>query len=148
VIVAGKLYADPQPVKAQVLPIVGSSVITFLHAQTRDTLVKLYMQSMLTGMNYHLAAIPSDFSAPTSPTDFDPVGMTKMFEEGRRQSLAGTAWRNMPPGIGEREELLQRTGTSLTVLPHSGSRSPTLNSGRQTLKAAQVFPPPSGSLTK
>jgi len=116
VIVAGKLYADPYPVRSQVLPIVGSSVTTFLHAQTRDTLVKLYMQSMLTGMRYHLAAVPSDFVGLSSPIDFTPSGMTKLFEEGRKQSLDGTVWRNVPPGIGEREELLQRSGTSLTLL--------------------------------
>ena len=125
IIVAGKLYADPHPVRAQVLPIIGSSVTTFLHAQTRDTLVKLYMQTMLTGMKYHLAAIPSDFPAPLSPTDFNTVEMTKMFEEGRRQSLAGTVWRNTPPGVGGREELLQRTGTSLTVLRHRDHPNPT-----------------------
>ncbi|MBX9655650.1 patatin-like phospholipase family protein [bacterium] len=118
VIVAGKLYADPYPVKPQVLPIVGSTVTTFLHAQTRDTLVKLYMQSMLTGMRYHLAAVPSDFAGLSSPIDFNPAGMTKLFEEGRKQALDGTVWRNMPPGIGEREELHQRTGTSLTLLRH------------------------------
>lgn len=118
VIVAGKLYADPYPVKPQVLPIVGSTVTTFLHAQTRDTLVKLYMQSMLTGMRYHLAAVPSDFVGLSSPIDFNPTEMAKLFEEGRKQFLEGTVWRNMPPGIGEREELHQRTGTSLTLLRH------------------------------
>ena len=124
IIVAGKLYAEPQPVQASVLKIVGSSVTTFLYAQTRDALVKLYTQCMLTGMNYRLAAIPNDFPAPKSATDFEPVAMTKLFEEGRRQARAGTAWRNMPPGVGGREETLQRAGTTLTVVPYSRRTSP------------------------
>ena len=119
VIVAGKLYADPQPVPTRVIRIVGESVSTFLYAQTRDSLVKLYMQSLLTGMQYHLAALPNDFDAPMSGADFDPVAMRHMFDEGRRQVLAGTAWRHTPPGVGSGEELLQRAGTTLTVVPHS-----------------------------
>jgi predicted acylesterase/phospholipase RssA len=126
VIVAGKLYADAQPVKPQVVKIVRNSVTTFIYAQTRDALVKIYMQSMLCGMNYHLAAIPSDFAAPTSATDFQPAEMTRMFEEGRRQVTAGTAWRKMPPGVGGsgKEEQLQRSGTTLTVDPLSGQTAP------------------------
>lgn len=140
VIVAGKLYADPYPVKPQVLPIVGSSVTTFLHAQTRDTLVKLYMQSMLTGMRYHLAAIPSDFVGLSSPIDFNPSGMTKLFEEGRKQALEGTVWRNMPPGIGEREGLLQRTGTSLTLLRHHDSKERSFRTDKMIQLTNQLEP--------
>ena len=118
VIVAGKLYADPKPVETRLLKVVGESVSTFLYAQTRDSLVKLYMQSLLTGMNYHLAAVPNDFDAPMSGADFDPVAMNRLFDEGRRQVLCGTAWRHTPPGVAGGEELLQRAGTSLTVVPH------------------------------
>jgi hypothetical protein len=124
VIVAGKIYADPQPVQPQVLNIVSSSVSTFLYAQTRDSLVKLYMQSLLTGMKYHLAAIPNDYPAAMSATEFDPVEMTRLFEEGRRQASAKTVWRTMPPGVGGREELLQRAGTTLTVVPYAGPTTP------------------------
>jgi hypothetical protein len=118
VIVAGKLYADPQPVETRLLKIVGESVSTFLYAQTRDALVKLYMQSLLTGMKYHLAAVPSDFDAPKSGADFEPNAMTNLFEEGRRQVLCGTVWRHTPPGVAGGEELMQRAGTTLTVVPY------------------------------
>jgi predicted patatin/cPLA2 family phospholipase len=124
VIVAGKLYADPEPVKPKILAIAGSTLPTFTYAQTRDSLVKLYMQSLLTGMNYHLAAIPNEFPAPTSSTDFDRAKMCQMFEEGRQRSITGTVWRNTPPGVGEGEELILRAGTNLTHIPHN-----TLNTG-------------------
>lgn len=117
VIVAGKLYADPQPVETRLLKVVGESVSTFLYASTRDSLVKLYMLSLLAGMKYHLAAVPSDFDAPISGADFDPDTMNRLFEEGRRQVLCGTAWRPTPPGVAGGEELFQRAGTSLTVVP-------------------------------
>lgn len=117
VIVAGKLYADPQPVQTRLLKVVGESVSTFLYASTRDSLVKLYMLSLLSGMKYHLAAVPADFDAPISGADFDPDTMNRLFDEGRRQVLCGTAWRQTPPGVAGGEELLQRGGTSLTLVP-------------------------------
>jgi hypothetical protein len=64
-------------------------------------------------MNYHLAAIPQDFRAPASSTTFDPVEMGRMFEEGKRQVLNGSAWHSAPPGVEEREEIGQRAGTRL-----------------------------------
>ena len=142
VIVASKLYADPQPVETRLLKVVGESVSTFLYAQTRDSLVKLYMQSLLTGMQYHLASVPADFDAPKSGADFDPVAMTQMFEEGRRQVLCGTAWRQTPPGVAGGEELLQRTGTSLTVVPHTLSPEPTMMQAVEDLSEEEFPIPP------
>ncbi|WP_397568077.1 patatin-like phospholipase family protein [Schlesneria sp. T3-172] len=119
VIVAGKLYADPHPVTTRVLNVVGDSVSIFLYAQTRDALVKLYMQSLLTGMQYHLAAVPGELEVSKSAADFDSEMMTTLFEEGRRQVLAGTAWRHTPPGMAGGEELLQRAGTTLEIVPQA-----------------------------
>jgi hypothetical protein len=148
VIVAGKLYADPQPVQPRVLKIVGSSVTTFIYAQTRDALVKLYTQSMLTGMQYHLAAIPSDFAAPMCGIDFDPIEMTKLFEEGRREILAGSVWRNMPPGVAGKEELLERAGTTLTVVPPSSQTAPIPNERIGWPLSEQGIPAPRSPVTK
>lgn len=117
VIVAGKLYADPDPVKARTLDIAGAAVSTLTYAETRAELVKLYTTAMVAGMNYHLAAIPPDFRAPASATEFVPAEMARMFEEGRRQARAGTAWRDSPPGTLDGEILTQRAGIRLTRMP-------------------------------
>jgi predicted acylesterase/phospholipase RssA len=113
IVVAGKLYADPEVVEPRVLKIAASSVSTLIYAETRAELVRLYMTAMVSGMNYHLAAIPQDFRAPMDSTNFDPVEMGRMFEEGRRQASEGTAWRHAPPGVEEREDMVQRSGTRL-----------------------------------
>jgi predicted acylesterase/phospholipase RssA len=117
VVVAGKLYADPEVVRPKVLKIAAGSVSSLIYAQTRVELVKLYTTTMITGMNYHLAAIPQDFAAPTDSTTFEPSAMERLFEEGRRQALTGTAWRSCPPGVGEGEDLSQRAGTRLIRTP-------------------------------
>jgi predicted acylesterase/phospholipase RssA len=117
VVVAGKLYADPEPVKARALKIAGASVSSLIYAETRVELVKLYTTAMIAGMNYHLAAIPPEFPAPSDSTKFDPADMRRLFEEGRRQALTGSAWRNNPPGTHGGESLVQRAGTHLTRQP-------------------------------
>lgn len=119
VVVAGKLYADPEPVKARVLKIAAGSVSTLIYAETRAELVKLYTTAMVAGMSYHLASIPQEFPAPTSSTEFDPAEMSRMFEEGRRQIRVRTAWRNSPPGAARGETMTQRAGTRLTRQPHT-----------------------------
>ncbi|MBP3954308.1 patatin-like phospholipase family protein [Gemmata sp. G18] len=124
VIVAGKLFADAEVVRPRVLKIAAGSVSTLIYAETRAELTKLYMTAMVAGMNYHLAALPADFPAPSSSTEFDPSEMTRMFKEGRRQVLAGTAWRPGPPGTADGETLAQRAGTRLTRAPHEKPPAP------------------------
>ncbi|VTR93444.1 patatin : Uncharacterized protein OS=uncultured Thiohalocapsa sp. PB-PSB1 GN=N838_30480 PE=4 SV=1: Patatin [Gemmata massiliana] len=117
VIVAGKLFADAEVVQPRVLKVAAGSVSTLIYAETRAELTKLYMTAMISGMNYHLAAIPAEFPASSSSTEFNPSEMTRMFEEGRRQILAGTAWRASPPGTADSETMVQRAGTRLTRTP-------------------------------
>jgi predicted acylesterase/phospholipase RssA len=119
VLVAGKLYADPEAVKSRTLKIASASVSSLIFAETRAELVKLYTSAMAAGMNYYLSAIPQDFPAPTDSATFDPVEMGKMFEEGRRRVLSGTAWRTNPPGTQDGELLTQRAGVKLTRQPPS-----------------------------
>lgn len=125
IVVAGKLYPDPEPVRPRTLTIAATSVSTLIYAQTRDELVKLYTACVLTGMNYNLTAIPQDFPVTAASTDFDPAEMTRMFEEGVRQAVGGTAWRATPPGLEPGERVSQRGGVNLTVVP-SGPRPATL----------------------
>lgn len=113
-IVAGKLFADASPLKQRSLTIAGNSVSSVIYAQTRGDLQRLYLMSLVTGMNYHLAAIPGDFPAPVSSTTFERGAMTRMFDEGYRLAAARQAWRSTPPCIGQGESLLGRYGTDLT----------------------------------
>ena len=112
-IVAGKLYADATPLKERSLQLATNSVTTALYDQARGDLQRMYLISMLSGMNYHLAAIPADFPAPTSCTTFDPEPMGAMFDEGYRLASSGQAWRGSPPGVEPGEGPLQRGGTDL-----------------------------------
>ena len=113
-IVAGKIYADATPLKERSLSIATSSVTTALYGQARGDLQRMFLVSILTGMNYNLTSIPPDFPAPTSATTFEIQPMTEMFNEGYRMASSGQAWQHTPPGVGPGESPLKRQGTCLT----------------------------------
>jgi predicted acylesterase/phospholipase RssA len=115
VIVAGKLYADPQTVQPQLLSIVSSSLSALMHAQTRGDLDHLYAVAVATGMNYRQAAIPTDVRLPANSTTFNPDEMQGLYEAGRRQAVSGCLWRTTPPGTRPGEEVPIRAGNRLTT---------------------------------
>lgn len=119
ILVAGKLFPDPDVVRRRALVIAGTSVSSVLYAQTRSELQKLFTLSLLTGMNYHATAISAEFPAPKSSTEFNPEEMTAMFNEGVRRVRDGTVWRRTPPGAEPGETPLERAGPVLTRVPRS-----------------------------
>ena len=117
VIVAGKLFADPEPVEPRFLSIVGSSVSALLHSQTRGDLFEVYALALTTGMNYKVAAVPAGVRAPASSTTFDPAAMNRLYEAGRRQARSADLWRATPPGTQPGEQVPVRGGTHLAPMP-------------------------------
>ena len=125
-VVAGKIYADPAPLKARSLNIFASSVSAVIYAQNRGDLRRIYAACVLTGMNYYQTAIPPEFDAPKSSTNFDPVPLGKMFDEGYRLALGPDTWRKTPPGNEVGESVLERASTRLIQV----DRGPNVNTTR------------------
>jgi len=117
VIVAGKLFADPEPVQPRFLAIVNSSVSALLHSQTRGDLYEVYALALATGMNYKLAAVPQAVRVPGSSTTFDPVAMNRLYEVGRRQAGSPGLWRATPPGTEPGERVPVRGSVHLAPGP-------------------------------
>ena len=114
ILVAGKLYADPTPIKARTFSIASNAVSTILYDQTRSDLHKLFLLSVQTGMNYNMTSIPKDLPVTTDSTDFNPVEMSRMFEAGVEWARTNRKWRQTPPGYEPGEGSKYRTGTVLT----------------------------------
>lgn len=117
VILAGKVYADPQVIRPWSLAQASNSVSTLIYAQARGDLQRLYTLCLLNGMDYFVSAIPPEYPAPTSSAEFNPAVMTAMFEEGRRVMHSQTPWRTLPPGVGRGESVLARQGQTLIFRP-------------------------------
>ena len=113
ILVAGKMYPDPTPVKSRSLAIAGNAISTILYDQTRSDLHKLFLLSVFTGMNYHMTVIPRDLPAPVESTSFKPEEMTVLFEAGAEFGRGGK-WRDSPPGAEPGEGGRYRSGPFLT----------------------------------
>ena len=76
--------------------------------------MRLYTACVLTGMNYHLVAIPAEVPISIASTDFDPVQMRKLFDVGLSTIASKPCWRSTPPGLERGEGVSLRAGTQLT----------------------------------
>lgn len=118
VLVAGKLFQDPEAVnRANFVAVAANSVSSVIYSQTRGDVIRLYTIALLLGLNFNLEAIPPDFPAPTQSTNFDPVEMTKMFNEGYQRAMSNRLWRKFPPGFYPEERPFSRRGTNLANIP-------------------------------
>ena len=116
-IVAGKLYADPQPIKPLALQLAGQEISAMIYAQTRGDLQRMFTATMLTGMNFYMTAIPAAYPAPTSSTAFEIPAMIGMFNEGHRMAVENRVWRRSAPGFEPGENPNERAGVKLNYVP-------------------------------
>ena len=96
--IAGKLFADATPVRNRTPAVVSSAISTLISAQARSNLNEIFAITAVTGMNFHLSAVPQPYELTGSATEFEPDIMSALFMEGVRQIQSGTAWRDTPPG--------------------------------------------------
>lgn len=113
-LVAGKLYPDPKPVRPRTIAIASNAVSTIVYDQTRSDLNKLFLLSAVTGMNYNLSAIPPDLDSPLESTTFSPGEMSRLFNAGYQWAAQGPRWRVTPPGYESGEGAKFRSGPVLT----------------------------------
>jgi hypothetical protein len=105
---AGKLYAPRLEGKLGFLKRVTSTVSAALYALYRAEALNLYAFCGVSGMKFHMIAIPEDADIPPNSMTFDPVAMRKLYSLGYCQAKGGIPWRFTPPGVewGEEEQPL------------------------------------------
>jgi predicted acylesterase/phospholipase RssA len=97
IVVAGKFYPDPAPVRQRLLSVLGASVTAAIYSHCRSELASLYHLARLAGAKYHVTALPQDFQTSGDSVSFDPVELQRLFESGYRQGAAGPVWFPAPP---------------------------------------------------
>jgi hypothetical protein len=124
----GKLYADPDCVRLNVLSVFGASGRSFGYGKTRDELYRVYLNCLETGVNFRLTAIPRELRVSTAAFRLEPEEQQLLFETGRRVGhgvLTGEGWRDLPPGTDPTEQALPRAGTRFTSSGREQTRPPT-----------------------
>ena len=95
----GRLVGDLDQVEPTLADIAAHSVSTMVRSNRLGDLYRMYTMIQRTEIGFNFVAIPDD-DEPVSEEPFDPEEMKRLFELGIRMGRSGTAWRNVPPGIG------------------------------------------------
>lgn len=114
-VAGGKLYADPLPEKPGFFTLATSSVSASLYALYRAELAKLHALCTVSGMNFHLTAIPQDMQTAKKSLAFDVEAMKQLYADGYQRGLAGVPWRRTPAGADPAEQEVPRAGVDFTV---------------------------------
>jgi hypothetical protein len=115
VIEAGKIFADPQCVEPRFFKIAGSTVRSMLYTSGRNDLYRIYTLSLITGVNFHLAAVPQDFRMNLESLKPDIKEMRRLYDLGVNFGHNGQEWLTNPNDTGVEENGLPRSGLKLTT---------------------------------
>jgi hypothetical protein len=110
VLTAGKLYSDPVWDKMGFVRRVQGGLTSCLHALQRGDLARLHALCAVSGMRFHLVAIPQEIEVSPSTMSFDPCEMQRLFNLGYQMGKHGIPWRHTPPEGEPGEEPSPRTG--------------------------------------
>ena len=93
-----KLDPDYSASERRTLSIAGRAINTMLSTSGRNDVLRTYFVSERDKVDYNLAFIGSDFTAPKSG-EFDQSYMRALYDYGNRQMLSGQTWHKTPPGL-------------------------------------------------
>lgn len=106
-LVSRKLYSDPEPVCCSAFSRLAVSFTTLFEALTRADVNHLYSVCAITGMRFHVLALPAEFhgSKPSFSSVY-PKESRQIFEMGYQAGVHGPPWRLIPPGAGPGEDAI------------------------------------------
>ncbi len=89
---------DPEwaQVERRTLSIAGRTISTMIHWGGSKDLERIYYLAQRDGVDYNLAYIGKDFSAP-KPGRFDKTYMNALYDYAYQQARRGYAWKKAPP---------------------------------------------------
>ena len=109
VLASRKLYCDPEPVPKHAVCRIMLSVSAIFEALTRADIARLYCFCAVSGMRFHMLALPEDYHGePPSFKCLYPRGARQLYEIGHRMGASGHCWRHRPPGALPGEEAVPR----------------------------------------
>ena len=95
--------AEWAEVERRTLSIAGKSISTMIHSSGSNDLLRIYFVTQRDHVDYNLAYIGSDFSAPRTG-DFDKSYMNALFDYAYQQARRGYPWLKVPPRLADTEK--------------------------------------------
>lgn len=93
-----RLDPDHAASERRTISIAGRAIVTMLAASGQNDVLRTYFVSQRDGVDYNLAYIGADFSAPKTG-EFDQAYMRALYAYGFQESKDGRAWHKLPPGL-------------------------------------------------
>ncbi|MBI3198880.1 MAG: patatin-like phospholipase family protein [Rhodospirillales bacterium] len=93
-----RLDPDHSASERRTISIAGRAIVTMLAASGQNDVLRTYFVSQRDGVDYNLAYIGADFSAPKAG-EFDQAYMRALYAYGFQESKDGRAWHKLPPGL-------------------------------------------------
>ncbi|MDP2334082.1 MAG: patatin-like phospholipase family protein [Reyranella sp.] len=94
-----RLDPDYAASERRTISIAGRAIATMLAASGQNDVLRTYFVSQRDGVDYNLAYIGADFSAPKAG-EFDQTYMRALYAYGFQEGKGGRAWHKVPPGLG------------------------------------------------
>jgi len=93
---------DPEwaEVEPRTLSIAGQAISALIHTSGSNDLLRIYFVTQRDHVDYNLAFIGSDFSAPRTG-QFDKAYMNALFDYAYQQAKRGYPWRKVPPVLAD-----------------------------------------------
>jgi predicted patatin/cPLA2 family phospholipase len=110
---AGKLFPPQVEGEVKFLSRVGGSISAALYALYRAELVNMYAFCGVSGMKFHLNAVPEETEVPPNSMSFDAAAMRRLYTLGHQAAKKGIPWRFTPPGAEPGEEERPQGGETL-----------------------------------
>jgi patatin-like phospholipase len=93
-----KLHSEPAPVPKGALSRTMNSLTAMFESLTRSDIARLYALCSVSGMRFHLLAVPQEFpEEPLGIGDLYPREARQLFEIGYQMSAGRPPWRLTPP---------------------------------------------------
>ncbi len=93
-----RLDPDYAATERRTISIAGRAINTMLAASGQNDVLRTYFISQRDGVDYNLAYIGADFSAPKAG-EFDQAYMRALYAYGFQEGRDGRAWHKLPPGL-------------------------------------------------
>lgn len=118
VLASRKLYSEPACVRKSAFCRLKPCMMAFFEALTRENILRVHSQCMLSGARFHLLAVPQGYQGEApSLCNIYPREAPQLFEMGYQTGSSGPCWRFTPPGGEPGEEVIPLEGRGTHFCP-------------------------------
>jgi hypothetical protein len=124
-VVAGKIYSDPECTKDKLLKIIGAASSSIIYSATRNDLGRIANLCFYAGIKYNQIGLSAEVPVNPDALYFEPKELRLLFNEGFKDGSTPSRWDHLPPDTAIKDQIVPRVGTdfvfdSVPAVPVNG----------------------------